>query len=453
MFESKNPATGRLIGTYAEMKGAALRTVLEGTSAAARDWSRIPISTRAARMERVAIVLDEQKDRLAPLITEEMGKPIRQSRAELEKCIRLCRYYAARGPAFLADSALESDATESYLSYQPLGVVLGIMPWNFPFWQVFRFAVPALLAGNGALLKHASNVSGCALAIQDVFRKAGFPEALFQVLLIPSSAVKRVIASKHVQAVTLTGSEAAGAAVAAAAGKVIKKSVLELGGSDAYLILEDADLELAAAKCAQSRLINNGQSCIAAKRFIVDRRVIGEFTERLVAEMRRFRLGDPEDEATEIGPLAREDLRDALHAQVERSVEMGARCLLGGKIPERSGAYYSASVLSGVRPGMPAFDEEVFGPVAAIIEADGVEAAVCLANQSVYGLGAAIFSEDVKRAKELARELEAGCCFINDFVQSDPRLPFGGVKRSGYGRELSILGIREFVNIKTISVS
>lgn len=453
MFESINPATGVAVARYPTMDANTVDAVLGATAAAARAWAGVDVAKRAARLERVATVLEARKDEFALLMTREMGKPIRQARAEVAKCATLCRYYSSRGPAFLAEGAVESDATESYLVYQPLGVVLGIMPWNFPFWQVLRFAAPALTAGNGALLKHASNVSGCALALESLFRQAGYPEDLFRTLLIPSDTVAGLIADPRIQAVTLTGSERAGAAVAAAAGKAIKKTVLELGGSDPYLILEDADLDHAAEKCVESRLINSGQSCIAAKRFIVDRRVAEEFTHKFVAGMKRRVLGKPEDDATDIGPQARGDLRDSLHDQVRRSVQAGAKCLLGGKISKRAGYYYPATVLTGVRPGMAIFDEEVFGPVAAIIEAADVEDAIQLANQSAYGLGSAVFSRDVDRAKSVALRLEAGGCFINDFVKSDPRLPFGGIKRSGYGRELSVLGIREFVNIKTISVS
>jgi succinate-semialdehyde dehydrogenase/glutarate-semialdehyde dehydrogenase len=371
----------------------------------------------------------------------------------VDKCAWVCRYYAENGSQFLADEPLDSDASESYLHYQPLGLILAVMPWNFPFWQVFRFAAPTLTAGNGGILKHASNVSGCALAIEQIFRDAGYPENLFRTLLIDSKQVADVIARPEIAAVTLTGSERAGASVAEAAGKSIKKSVLELGGSDPYLVLADADLELAAEKCAHSRMINSGQSCIAAKRFLVESSIHDAFVDKLVEKMTAYELGDPKAESTQVGPLARGDLRDALHAQVTESIEKGAALKLGGQLPESAGFFYPATVLTDVSPGMPAFDQELFGPVAAVTQVADAEEAIRLANQSQYGLGSAVFSLDIERAKAIAHRIESGCCFINDFVKSDPRLPFGGIKRSGYGRELSKLGIREFVNIQTVSVA
>jgi succinate-semialdehyde dehydrogenase/glutarate-semialdehyde dehydrogenase len=380
-----------------------------------------------------------------------MGKPLAQGRAEADKCAWACEFYAEHAEGFLAPSAVATGARESFVTYEPLGPIFAIMPWNFPFWQVFRFAAPNLIAGNTALLKHAESVPGCALAIASVLREAGLPSGAFSNLFITHEQAKTVIAHAAVRGVTLTGSTRAGRAVARAAGAHLKKTVLELGGSDAYLVLEDADLDLAAAACAASRLINAGQSCIAAKRFIVDESVRGPFTQRLVARMREAKMGDPLDEATTLGPLARADLREALHRQVQTSLARGARLRLGGRVPDGPGAFYPATVLDEVRPGMPAFDEELFGPAAAVIGASGEAEAIRLANASPYGLGAAVFSSDLERARRIAaHELDAGACAINDFVRSDPRLPFGGVKDSGYGRELARHGLLEFVNVKSV---
>jgi succinate-semialdehyde dehydrogenase/glutarate-semialdehyde dehydrogenase len=384
-------------------------------------------------------------------MAREMGKARVEGREEAEKCAWVCDYYAENAERFLADEIRESAATRSFVTFRPIGVVLSVMPWNFPFWQVFRFAAPGLMAGNAGLLKHASNVPGCALRIEEIFREAGFPEHLFRTLLIGSSAVSRVLDHPHVRAATLTGSTPAGAAVAEAAGRRIKKTVLELGGSDPYVILEDADVDAAVASCVTARIKNVGQSCIAAKRFIVTEPVLERFTEGLVAGMRDQRMGDPLDESTTVGPLARRDLRDELHDQVRRSVDAGARCLLGGEIPDGPGAFYPPTVLTGVTEGMPAWDEELFGPVAAVIAVRDEAEAIRVANATPFGLGAAVYTRDAARGERIAAyELEAGCCFVNDFVRSDPRLPFGGVKESGYGRELGAQGIREFVNIKTV---
>jgi succinate-semialdehyde dehydrogenase/glutarate-semialdehyde dehydrogenase len=383
----------------------------------------------------------------------EMGKPVAAGRAEADKCAWVCEYYADHAEGFLADEPIATDATHSFVRYEPLGVVLAVMPWNFPLWQVFRFAAPALMAGNAGVLKHASNVCGCALAIEDVFRRAGFPEHLFRSLLVGSRQVDALLGHPRIMAATLTGSTPAGKAVARRAGELLKKTVLELGGSDPYLILEDADVEAAAATCVASRLINSGQSCIAAKRFIVVEPVRSRFEELFVQGMRAAKMGDPLAEDVQVGPQARVDLRDELHGQVERSLLAGARCLLGGAIPPGPGAFYPPTVLADVHPGMPAFDEELFGPVGAIVPARDEAEAIRLANQSVFGLGAAVFTRDVARGERIAaRELEAGSCFVNASVKSDPRLPFGGIKQSGYGRELAVFGIREFVNIKTIYV-
>ncbi|HEX7091168.1 MAG TPA: NAD-dependent succinate-semialdehyde dehydrogenase [Longimicrobiales bacterium] len=448
-----NPATGETIEEYAETPPEEVDRILRAADAAFHAWRRTSVQERAARLREAARLLRERAPEYARLMALEMGKPVRAGRAEAEKCALACDYYAENGPRFLEPEMVETDARRSFVAFRPLGVVLAIMPWNFPFWQVFRFAAPALMAGNAAVLKHASNVPGCALAIERLLRDAGFPPDLFRTLLVGSDAVDGIIGHPAVRAVTLTGGTPAGRAVATSAGKQVKKTVLELGGSDPYIVLEDADLEHAAAVCAASRLINSGQSCIAAKRFIVVESVREEFERLFVERMRAARMGDPLDEATELGPLARHDLRDGLHEQVRDSVRAGARLLLGGEIPEGPGAYYPPTVLTDVRKGMPAFDDESFGPVAAIVPARDEAEAIRLANDSLFGLGAAVFTRDRARGERIATEdLEAGSCFVNTFVRSDPRLPFGGVKESGYGRELSHYGMREFVNIKTVWV-
>ena len=452
MFESINPATEQVLARYASMSAEALTVALEEARTTAMVWSRVEVELRAAMLERVAGLLDAKREEFAQLITAEVGKPIAEARAELDKCALLCRYYAEHAVDFLADQRIQSGTHESVLSYQPLGTVLGIMPWNFPFWQVFRFAVPVMTAGNVALLKHAPNACGCALAIEALFVEAGYPQGVLRALLIEINQVESVIEHDAVQGVALTGSDKAGAAVAALAGRAIKKTVLELGGSDPYLICEDADLDLAAKKCVQSRLNNCGQTCISAKRLLVHRSVLEAFTEKVLNEITQRRQGDPVVEANDLGPMARADLLVNLQRQVDASVAAGARLLLGGETPQDVGLFYPPSVLTDVRPGMPAFDEEVFGPVVTLIPVADDAEAISLANQSAYGLGAAVFTQDVERAKRLAHQLECGVCFINDFVKSDPRLPFGGIKRSGYGREMSAIGIREFVNVKTVCV-
>ena len=452
MFESINPATGQVLSRTPAMFADVLEAALEEAGTTAMAWARVDVSLRASMLEGVATLLEAKREGLAQLITQEVGKPLAEARAELDKCGRLCRYYANHAAEFLADELVEGLGGQGRVHYEPLGVVLGIMPWNFPFWQVFRFAVPVLAAGNTALLKHAPNVCGCALAIEALFLEAGYPEGVLRALFIEIDQVESVIEHDAVQGVALTGSEKAGAAVAAIAGRAIKKTVLELGGSDPYLICEDADLDLAAAKCVQSRLNNCGQTCISAKRLLVHQAVLQPFTEKLIAEIQKRRQGNPEDESINLGPMARADLRVNLQRQVDASVAAGARVLLGGEVPEGAGYFYPPSVLTDVRPGMPAFDEEVFGPVVALVSVESDDQAVALANISAYGLGAGVFTRDIERGKRLARRLECGACFINDFVKSDPRLPFGGIKRSGYGRELSKCGIREFVNVKTICV-
>jgi succinate-semialdehyde dehydrogenase/glutarate-semialdehyde dehydrogenase len=383
-----------------------------------------------------------------------MGKPLKQGVAEIEKCAAVCTYYADNAQSFLKKQLIETDASKSYIRFQPIGVVLAIMPWNFPFWQVFRFLAPALAAGNCGVLKHASNVPGCAVAIEDMVKAAGFPPDVFKTLLVASSEVEHIIAHKHIKAVTLTGSNAAGSKVAQKAGELIKKTVMELGGSDAYVVLADADLELAAQTCVNSRLINGGQSCIAAKRFIVVKAIEKEFTRLFLQKMQAKTMGNPLQDGIDVGPQARVDLRDELHQQVEKSIAKGAKCILGGQVPRGRGAFYPPTILTNVKKGMPAFDEEMFGPVAAIISAKDERHAIELANDSVFGLGAAVFTKDKKRGEQIAATgLEAGSCFVNSLVKSDPRLPFGGIKQSGYGRELGMFGIHEFVNIKTVFVA
>ncbi|HWP36639.1 MAG TPA: NAD-dependent succinate-semialdehyde dehydrogenase [Gemmatimonadales bacterium] len=450
---SVNPATDRVVARYREASPSQVARALETAAAAFEDWRRTDIGQRAHLMRRVGTLLRERANAYAELMATEMGKPLAQGKAEVEKCAWACDYYAENAGRFLAPEVVATDATKSFVAFEPLGVVLAIMPWNFPFWQVFRFAAPALMAGNGGVLKHASNVSGCALAIEEVFRDAGFPLGLFRTLIVGSARVRAIIEHAAVKAVTLTGSTAAGKAVAARAGAVVKKTVLELGGSDPYVVLEDADLDLAVETCVASRLINGGQSCIAAKRFIVVRPIAAEFTERFVEAMRGKRMDHPLAPGVDLGPLARRDLRDQLHRQVTRSVSKGARLLLGGRPPRGEGAYYPPTVLARVSQGMPAYDEELFGPVAALIEARDERDAIRIANDSPFGLGAAVFTRDIARGERIATEqLAAGSCFVNAFVRSDPRLPFGGIKESGYGRELSSFGIREFVNVKTVWV-
>jgi succinate-semialdehyde dehydrogenase/glutarate-semialdehyde dehydrogenase len=449
-----NPATGETLREVAETPPRRVRAAIEAADAAFRAWRRTAFAERARAMAEAARVLRGRAAEYAALMAREMGKPVRDGRAEVEKSAWACDFYAEHAERFLARERIDAGPRESFVSYQPLGVVLAVMPWNFPFWQVFRFAAPALMAGNAALLKHAANVPGCALAIEEVFRSAGFPEDLFRTLLVPSRRVAAVIRHPLVRAVTLTGSTAAGRAVGRAAGQALKKAVLELGGSDPYLVLEDADLDLAVEACATSRLTNAGQSCIAAKRFLVVPALRPEFERRLVDRLRSVRMGDPLDENTELGPQARVELRDELHEQVRRSVARGARLLLGGEIPPGPGAFYPPTVLTEVRKGMPAHDEELFGPVAAIVPVRDEREAIAVANDSVFGLGAAVFTRDSARGARIAEfEIEAGSCFVNALVKSDPRLPFGGIKESGYGRELSHHGIREFVNVKTVVVA
>ena len=451
-IEGFNPANGERIYAYEEFSADEVERILAESRKAFLEWRRTSFEHRSGLMKKAAALLRKPDGGFAELMASEMGKPLAQGEGEVEKCAVGCEYFAEHAAGFLQREQ-GSTPFRSFVCYEPIGVILAIMPWNFPFWQVFRAAAPAIMAGNAVVLKHASNVFGCALAIEEIFRQAGFPKGLFRTLLIGSKQALPLASHPAIAAITLTGSTPAGQAVAAAAGKALKKTVLELGGSDPYLVLADADLEKAAETCAASRLINAGQSCIAAKRFIVLESVLGEFQQRFVERMAARKMGDPFEEGVNIGPMARRDLRDSLHEQVEKTIRQGAKLLLGGKVPASKGAFYPATVLGGVRKGMTAFDEETFGPVAAIVSARDEEEAIQLANDSAFGLGAAIFTRDQARGEEIAAtRLEAGNCFVNMYVQSDPRLPFGGVKQSGYGRELSSFGIREFVNIKTVAV-
>ena len=453
-MEVVNPATGEVVASFPEASAEEASARIEEAARAFAAWRRTRMEERSRVLRAAAAILREEAGEHAATMAREMGKPVTQGKSEVEKCAWVCEHVAEHGPAMLAARPVATEASRSWVSFQPLGPVLAVMPWNFPFWQVFRFAAPALMAGNTAVLKHASNVPGSALAIESIVRRAGLPAGGFVTVLADSDLVPAMIAHPGIAAVTLTGSVPAGRAVARVAGENLKKTVLELGGSDAYLVLADADVERAAEVCAKSRLINSGQSCIAAKRFVVDRAVLAAFEEAMVERMRAAVVGDPMREDSEVGPLAREDLRDDLHRQVRESVARGARLLLGGEVPRQAGAWYPPTVLADVAPRMPAYGEELFGPVAAIIPADGERDAIRIANDSRFGLGAAVFTRSLDRGAQIAElELEAGNCFVNELVRSDPRLPFGGVRDSGYGRELAEFGIREFVNIKTVWVA
>jgi len=449
-MKSINPATEETIREHGEHDAGEVRHRLERAAAAAASWRDFSFAERAELMSRAAELLREKCSAYGRLIAEEMGKPIAAAESEVDKCAWVCDFYAEHAASFLAPEAVATDASRSFVRYDPLGPVLAIMPWNFPFWQHFRFAAPAVMAGNVALLKHASNVAGCALAIEDLFRQAGFPEGVMTALLVPSSRIAELIAAPEVRAVTLTGSERAGTEVAAEAGRRLKKTVLELGGSDPFIVLDDADPVAAAGQAAKARTVNSGQSCIAAKRFLVAEPIAERFEEELVQRMEALVVGDPMDRETEIGPMAREDLLATLDDQVSRTVAAGALLATGGRRLPRKGWFYAPTVLTGVAPGMAAFDEETFGPVAAVTRTRDTAEAIALANRSPFGLGASIWTADPMRAEDLAREIDSGSVFVNGIVKSDPRLPFGGVKSSGYGRELAAVGIREFVNIKTV---
>jgi len=448
-----NPSTGELIKDYQEHTAEQVAEILVQVDTEYKKWREKDFALRSELMHKAAAILREKADHYARTMALEMGKTVVSGRAEIEKCAWVCDYYADNAENFLADEIIETDASRSFVAYQPIGTVLAVMPWNFPFWQVFRFAAPALMAGNTGVLKHASNVPGSALLIEEVFQQAGFPENAFRTLLIGSGLVEGVIKHETVKAVTLTGSEQAGMQVAATAGHELKKTVLELGGSDPYIVLEDADMPTCTTTAATARLINVGQSCIAAKRFIVVESLVKDFEESQVALMEKLKVGDPLQEDTDIGPMAREDLMLELHEQVEQSIKAGGKLLTGGQPLDRPGAFYPPTVIGGCKPGMKVYDEETFGPVSAIIPVKDAEEAIAVANDSPFGLGGSVWSQDVKKAEQVARRIETGAVFVNGMTKSDPRLPFGGVKKSGYGRELSHFGIREFVNIKTIWIA
>ena len=452
-LHSVNPATEETVGVFPEASDAEVSQALERASKAQAVWSRTTIGERASLFRNLARELRRTVEDAARRMADEMGKPVVQGRQEVEKCAGACDYFTEHAEEFLSPVGVATDARESFVAFRPLGVVLAIMPWNFPWWQVLRASIPAILAGNTVVLKHASNVSGCSLAVSDNFLQAGFPPGVLTSLLVGSSRIEPLIRDPRIRAVTLTGSTAAGRSVAAAAGRALKKCILELGGSDPCVILEDADLDLAARMCAASRVINSGQSCIAAKRFVVVDGVREAFEERFVTAMQAHTVGDPREDSTQVGPLARSDLRQEIASQVSRSLAAGARCLTGGTMPETRGFYYPPTVLTDVRPGMPVFDEEVFGPVAAVVPVKDRARAIEAANATSYGLGATVFTADREEGRRIAAmELEAGNCFVNAIVRSDPRLPFGGIKDSGFGRELSVFGMREFVNVKTVFV-
>ncbi|MEW6508641.1 MAG: NAD-dependent succinate-semialdehyde dehydrogenase [Bacteroidota bacterium] len=451
-IQTINPATGKIEKTYVEFSKEEIKKSIHDTYESYLKWKGTDIKERSRLMKNAASVLRSKRNEYAFIITTEMGKPIKQSIAEVEKCAWVCEYFAENTERMLAKEIIETDASESYVEFSPLGVILAVMPWNFPFWQVFRFAAPSLMAGNAGLLKHASNVPMCALAIEQIFLNAGFPKNVFKTLLIGSEPVKDVIKEPIIKAATLTGSEPAGRKIAEVCGKELKKTVLELGGSDPFIVLDDADIKETAKMAVVARLINNGQSCIASKRFIVVEKIYDEFSDKFVKAMNDVKIGDPMDESVELGPIAREDLLYELDSLVKDSAAKGARILTGGKILAGKGFYYAPTILDNLKKGMPAFDDELFGPVASLIKVKDEEEAVRIANDSPFGLGASIWTSNIEKAKQMATEIESGSVFINGIVKSDPRLPFGGIKNSGYGRELSHYGIKEFVNIKSVWV-
>jgi succinate-semialdehyde dehydrogenase / glutarate-semialdehyde dehydrogenase len=451
-IETMNPTTGERVATFREMEAGEVDRILEAAAAAQKEWARVPIAERAVPMRKVAALLRERAAELGRLAALEMGKPVKDGAAEATKCAWVCEYYAENAERFLEPRAETSDGSRAYVRFDPLGVVLAVMPWNFPFWQVFRFIAPHVMAGNGGLLKHASNVPQCALAIEKLMHDAGFPRDLFRTLLVGSKAVRGIILDDRVAAATITGSEPAGRAVAAAAGEALKPSVMELGGSDPFIVLADADLEQAAKVGAVARTINAGQSCICAKRFIVEAPVYDAFLARFTEAMKAVKVGDPMEPGTDIGPQARTDLRDEMHAIVRQAIAEGARPTMGCEVPAGPGAFYPVSILADVKPGNVAAREEIFGPVAVVIRADSADHAVEIANDSRFGLGASLWTRSEAQVERLVPRIEAGAVFVNGLVKSDPRLPFGGVKTSGYGRELGLEGIRAFVNVKTVWV-
>lgn len=449
-IQTVNPANGKLIKSFEAITDSEAEALIVEANETFEEWREFSFNERKKLMQNVSVVLESNKQKYAELMVLEMGKPISQAIAEVEKCAWVCKYYADLAEGMLANEIIQTDASESFVQFDPLGVILAVMPWNFPFWQVFRFAAPALMAGNVGVLKHASNVPQCAIAIEEIFTLAGFPENSFTNLLINSSQVGKIIDLPIIKAATLTGSEFAGMKVAEACGRNIKKSVMELGGSDPFIVLKDADIDNAVSTAVTARLMNNGQSCIAAKRFIVVADIFDEFSQKFSAEMEKVVVGDPMNSETRLGPVAREDLLNEVSSQVDDSISMGAELLCGGKRIEKEGYFYPATIITNLSEGMPAYDQEIFGPVASLIKAYDEEEALTIANNSPYGLGASLWTNDVNHAKELAKLVDSGSVFINGLVKSDPRLPFGGVKLSGYGRELSHYGIKEFVNIKTV---
>ena len=450
---STNPANNKQLKSHKEISVDSINRIINSSYNTYLQWKNKSFSYRSKKMKALAELLNLKKEKLGLLMTQEMGKPIKQSIAEAEKCAWVCEYYANNAEQFLSKRNISTKSTKSFISFQPIGIVLAIMPWNFPFWQVFRFASPALMAGNVGVLKHASNVQGCAKEIEKLFLEAGFPKFAFSNLVIGSKKVSNVIKNPLVRAVTLTGSTPAGKSVASLAGSLLKKTVLELGGNDPYVILEDADLENAVESCIAGRMLNTGQSCIAAKRFIVVEPRLDEFINKVEQKINSMKMGDPINSDIDIGPMVNNDARDELHQQVLMSIEKGAKLISGGRVPDFDGSFYPPTLLVNVEPGMVAFDDELFGPVAVIISAKDQAHAIELANKTNYGLGSAIFTTDLDKGERIATdELEAGSCFVNDFVKSDPRLPFGGIKESGYGRELSEFGIHEFVNIKSVVI-
>ena len=449
---SVSPLTGEVLREFEQHNDEAVEKKIALAATTFREYRKVPFAQRAAMMVRAAEILEKEKETFGRMMTQEMGKTLKSAVQEAEKCAFGCRYYAENAERFLADEEAKTNVARSFVRYQPIGPVLAVMPWNFPFWQVFRFAAPALMAGNVGLLKHASNVPQCALAIEGIFRRAGFPEGAFQTLLIGSDRVNKVIADRRVVAVTLTGSVGAGSSVATIAGKEIKKSVLELGGSDPFIVMPSADFDRAVETAVQARVINNGQSCIAAKRFIVHQQITEQFEKRFVSRMAALKVGDPMDPNTDIGPLATADVLRGLEEQVKKTVEMGARVLLGGKRLSLKGNFFAPTVLADIPEGSPAFEDELFGPVASLYRARDMEHAIAIANNSIFGLGACAWTNDPAEREMFINEIESGLAFINGMVASDPRIPFGGVKHSGYGRELSHHGIREFVNVKSVSI-
>ncbi len=448
-FRSYNPYNNEEVGRYKAHTPEEIDGILDKSAVAFKTWSRQPLSHRTGLIKKAGGVLRDNVEEYAQMITAEMGKPISESRAEVNKCAWVCDYYAENAAEFLAIEEISTDASRSFVRYDPLGTVFAIMPWNFPFWQVFRFAAPTLTSGNTALLKHAPNVFGCALKIEEVFIKAGYPEGVFQNLIVHHEHTEKIIAHDAVKAVTLTGSELAGAAVGQLAGKHIKKSLLELGGNNSFIVWEDADIDQAVKTAVSARMLNCGQSCIAAKRFILLEGIYDEFVSKFTEAVSKLKAGDTKDDSTQVGPLARKDLADQLNRQVKKSIAQGAKLLLGGN---QDNCYHEPTLLGDVKPGMAAFEEETFGPLAAMIKAKDIEEAFHLSQQSKYGLGTTVFTKDTAKAIEMADRVSDGAYFVNELVKSDPRLPFGGTKRSGYGRELAKEGMREFVNIKTVYV-